>query len=155
VPLALALFGVGMTVGNEVGGRLADWSVMRTLFLGMGAVSLVLFAFSVAVHTLVGAMVGIFLIAAAGSMSIPALQTRLMDVAGDAQSLAAAGNHAALNLGNALGAFLGGLVITAGYGYTAPAVVGGVLALGGVAVLAVSELLERRTARLQPGVSSA
>ncbi len=149
VPLALALFGVGMTVGNEIGGRLADWSVVRSLYIGMVAVSVVLFAFSVMVHTVVGAMVGVFLIAAAGSSSIPALQTRLMDVAGDAQSLAAAGNHAALNLGNALGAFLGGLVITAGYGYTAPALVGGVLALCGVVVLTVSQLLERRTARLQ------
>lgn len=144
VPLALALFGIGMTVGNEVGGRMADWSVVRTLFIGMIAVSLALFGFSLAVHTLVGAMVGVFVVAATGSACIPALQTRLMDVAGDAQSLAAAGNHAALNVGNALGAFLGGLVITAGYGYTAPAVVGGALALGGVLVLVVSQLLERR-----------
>ncbi|HEX8496618.1 MAG TPA: MFS transporter [Actinomycetales bacterium] len=144
VPLTLALFGLGMTVGNEVGGRLADWSVVRTLFIGPGSVTVVLFAFSLMVETVAGALIGVFLIAATGSSSIPALQTRLMDVAGDAQSLAAAGNHAALNLGNAFGAFLGGLVISAGFGYTAPALVGGVLALGGVAILLVSTVLERR-----------
>ena len=74
-----------------------------------------------------------------------------MDVGGDAQALAAAGNHAALNLANALGAFLGGAVIAAGYGYTAPAVVGAALALAGLGVLTVSYVLEQRTRPAQPG----
>ena len=77
-------------------------------------------------------------------MFLPALQTRLMDVAGDAQSLAAAGNHAALNVANALGAALGGAVLAAGLGYTAPAVVGAGLALAGLGVLGASVALERR-----------
>ncbi len=147
VPVALAMFGVGMTVGTEVGGRLADWSLGRTLVIGMASTAVVLLAFTVTVHTVAGALVTVFLIGASGSLTIPALQTRLMDVAGDAQSLAAAGNHAALNAANALGAYLGGVVIAAGLGYTAPAVVGAGLAVVGLGVVGASFALERRTAR--------
>lgn len=145
VPVALALFGVGMTVGTEIGGRLADWSVVRTIFLGMGTTGLVLLLFTLTAHNAWTAGATVLLIGASGSLCLPALQTRLMDVAGDAQVLAAAGNHSALNLANALGAFLGGAVIAAGYGYTAPAFVGAGLALGGIAVMAGSVALERRT----------
>ena len=89
----------------------------------------------------------VLLIAVSGSLCLPALQTRLMDVAGDAQSLAAAGQHAALNVANAIGAWLGGLVIAAGFGYTAPAVVGALLAVVGLGVLTVSVAQERRSRR--------
>ena len=68
-----------------------------------------------------------------------------MDVAHNAQTLAAALNHSALNIGNATGAWVGGLVIAAGYGYTAPAAIGGVLAVAGLLVLTVSLLLQRWT----------
>jgi DHA1 family inner membrane transport protein len=146
VPAALALFGIGMTVGTEIGGRLADRSVVRTIYLGMAAAGAVLLLFTVTAHHPVTAGITVFLIGASGSLSLPALQTRLMDVAGDAQGLAAAGNHAALNVANALGAFLGGLVLSAGYGYTSPAVVGALLAAAGLTVLAVSRRVERRTA---------
>ena len=146
VPLALALFGVGMTVGTEIGGRLADRSLVRTIVLGLSSTAVVLLAFPVTARTVASASVAVLLIAASGSLCLPALQTRLMDVAGDAQSLAAAGQHAALNLANALGAWLGGLVIAAGFGYTSPAVVGALLALAGLGVLAASVLLERREA---------
>jgi len=152
VPVALALFGLGMTVGTEIGGRLADWSVVRSIYLGLTSVVVVLLVFTVTVHSVVPAAVTVLLIGGSGSLCLPALQTRLMDVAGDAQSLAAAGNHAALNIANAIGALLGGLVISAGLGYTAPAVVGALLAAGGLAVMALSQLLERRTAR-RPGTT--
>ena len=156
VPVALALFGIGMTVGTEIGGRLADRSVVRTLFLGLGGTAVVLLAFTVAASTVVGAAVGVLVLAITGSLCLPALQTRLMDVAGDAQSLAAAGQHAALNVANAIGAWLGGLVIAAGFGYTAPAVVGAVLALVGLGVLTVSVAAERRpSARPRELASSA
>ena len=145
VPVALVLFGLGMTIGTEVGGRLADRGVVRTIALGMAGVLVVLVAFSLTVQHLLTAMVGIFLISAFGSITLPALQTRLMDVAGDAQSLAAAGNHASLNVANALGAFLGGAVLAAGYGYTAPALVGAALSALGLTVLGVSVSLERRS----------
>lgn len=146
VPLALALFGIGMTVGTEIGGRLADRSVVRTIYAGMAGSGLVLLLFTVTVHHPVTAAVTIFLIGASGSTCLPALQTRLMDVAGDAQSLAAAGNHAALNVGNALGAYLGGVVLAAGFGYTAPAFVGAALAAAGVLVMLASRAVERRAA---------
>lgn len=147
VPIALALFGVGMTIGTEIGGRLADWSVVRTIFLGMGTTGLVLLLFTLTAHNAWTAGATVLLIGASGSLCLPALQTRLMDVAGDAQVLAAAGNHSALNLANALGAFLGGAVISAGCGYTAPAVVGALLAVAGMAVMAGSVALERSTRR--------
>jgi len=155
VPLALALFGIGMTLGTELGGRLADWSVVRTLFLGLSSVAVVLAAFTVTAGGVVTAGASILAISVTGSLCLPALQTRLMDVAGDAQTLAAAGQHAALNVANALGAWLGGLVIAAGLGYTAPAVVGAVLAVVGLGVLTVSVLLERQGSDARALVPSA
>jgi DHA1 family inner membrane transport protein len=146
VPVALMVFGLGMVVGNIVGGRLADRSVIRALYLSMGALSAVLAVFVVAAHNPWTALVLLFGIGAAGSAVGPALQTRLMNVAHDAQTLAAALSHSALNIGNATGAWAGGLVIAAGLGYTAPAAAGAVLALAGIAVLTVSVLLQKRTA---------
>lgn len=147
VPVALALFGLGMTLGTEVGGRLADRSVSGTVYAGFGSLLVVLLLFTVTVHGAVTAAATVFLIGATGTLALPALQTRLMDVAGDAQTLAAAGNHSALNLANALGAWLGGLVLSAGLGYTAPALVGAALAAGGIAVMLASRRVERRLTR--------
>jgi DHA1 family inner membrane transport protein len=146
VPIALALFGIGMTVGTELGGRLADWSVVRTMYLGLGSTAVVLAVFPSTAGGVVSAGASVLAISVTGSLCLPALQTRLLDVAGDAQTLAAAGQHAALNVANALGAWLGGVVIAAGLGWTAPAVVGALLALVGLAVLTVSVVLERSTA---------
>jgi MFS transporter, DHA1 family, inner membrane transport protein len=77
----------------------------------------------------------------------PALQTRLMDVAADAQTLAAALNHSAFNIANALGAWLGGLAISMGYGFASTGWVGAILAVGGLVVLGVSMASERRSLR--------
>ena len=79
-----------------------------------------------------------------GAAIAPALQTRLMDVAADAQTLAAALNHSALNIANASGAWVGGLVIAAGFGYTAPAAAGAAMAVAGLAILTISVLLQRK-----------
>lgn len=147
VPLALMVFGLGMVVGNLLGGKLADTSVVRALYLSMGALSVVLLVFVAAAHNPWTALLVLFGIGTAGSAVGPALQTRLMDVAQDAQTLAAALNHSALNIGNAAGAWVGGLVIAAGYGYTAPAAAGSVLAICGLLVLTVSVLLGRTTRR--------
>lgn len=100
--------------------------------------------FAVAAHNPFTAMLVLFLVASAGSALVPGLQTRLMDVAADAQTLAAALNHSALNVANAFGAWIGGVVIAAGLGYTAPALVGSALALAGLAVLAVAVVTARR-----------
>jgi DHA1 family inner membrane transport protein len=144
VPVALMVFGSGMVVGNLVGGRMADRSVIRGLYVSIGALGVVLAIFVVASHNPWTAMVVLFGIGAAGSAVAPALQTRLMDVAHGAQTLAAALNHSCLNIGNATGAWVGGLVIAAGYGYTAPAAAGAVLAAAGLLVLTVSLLAQRR-----------
>lgn len=144
VPLALMVFGIGMFVGNLVGGRLADQSVVRALYLSMGALCFTLTVFVAASHNVWTALLVLFGIGLTGSAVGPALQTRLMDVAHDAQTLAAALNHSALNIGNATGAWVGGLVIAAGYGYTAPAGAGAVMALAGLAILTVSVVLQKR-----------
>ncbi|OBC10694.1 MFS transporter [Mycobacterium sp. 852013-50091_SCH5140682] len=144
VPVALMVFGLGMVLGNLVGGRLADTSVIRALYLSLGALGVLLAVFVAAAHNPWTALLVLFGVGAAGSAVGPALQTRLMDVARDAQTLAAALNHSALNIGNATGAWVGGLVIAAGYGYTAPAAAGALLAVGGLLVLTVSVASERR-----------
>lgn len=145
IPLALMVFGLGMFFGNLVGGKLADRSVLRALYLSLGALALALTVFVAAAHNPWTALVVLFAVGASGSSVGPALQTRLMDVAHGAQTLAAALNHSALNIGNASGAWVGGLVISAGLGYTAPAAAGAVLALAGIGVLTVSALLQRRS----------
>ncbi|TQJ61677.1 DHA1 family inner membrane transport protein [Arthrobacter sp. SLBN-83] len=144
IPLVVALYGLGMVAGNIVGGRLADRSVMGTLYRVLPAVAVALVVYAVAAHWPWSAMVMVFVVGAAGSMLIPALQTRLLDASPDAPSLASSLNHAALNVANALGAFLGGLVIALGWGFTAPALVGAVLALLGFGVALFSGLMERR-----------
>jgi DHA1 family inner membrane transport protein len=146
VPVALMVFGLGMVVGNLVGGRLADLSVIRALYLSLGTLGILLALFVAAAHNPWTALLVLFGVGAAGSAVGPALQTRLMDVAHDAQTLAAALNHSALNIGNATGAWVGGLVIAAGYGYAAPAAAGALLAVGGLLVLTVSVASERQPA---------
>lgn len=138
VPVVLMLFGVGMVLGNIAGGVLADRGVDRSIYVAMGAMMVILIGFVAAAHHPVTAGIGALLVGASGAALAPGLQTRLMDVAADAQTLAAALNHAALNIANAAGAWLGGLVIAAGYGYTAPAVVGAGLALAGLLLFALT-----------------
>jgi DHA1 family inner membrane transport protein len=147
VPVFLLAFGLGGTAGTYLGGRLADWSVLRSLAgssLGMGAALALL---AVLAGSGVATWLLVFVVATLGSVLVVNLQLRLMEVAGDAQTLGAAMNHASLNAANALGAWLGGLVIAAGWGYTAPSWVGAGLSLAGLAVLAVSVLLHRRHLR--------
>ncbi|MBU8809005.1 MFS transporter [Mycolicibacterium goodii] len=144
VPLALMVFGLGMVIGNLLGGRLADISVIRALYVSLGSLGMLLAVFVAASHQPWSALLVLFGIGVAGSAVGPALQTRLMDVARDAQTLAAALNHSALNIGNATGAWVGGLVIAAGFGYTAPAAAGAALAVGGLLVLTLSVAVQRR-----------
>ena len=144
IPLVVALYGLGMVAGNIAGGRVADKSVMGTLYKVLPGIAVALVVYAVAVHWPWSAFVMVFVVGASGSMLIPALQTRLLDASPDAPSLASSLNHAALNVANALGAFLGGLVIAWGWGYVAPALVGAVLAVLGFGVAVISGLLERR-----------
>ncbi|MDQ0826466.1 DHA1 family inner membrane transport protein [Arthrobacter sp. B2I5] len=144
IPLVVALYGLGMVAGNIVGGRLADKSVMGTLYRVLPAIAVALVVYAIAAHWPWSAMVMVFVVGASGSMLIPALQTRLLDASPDAPSLASSLNHAALNVANALGAFLGGVVIALGWGFVAPALVGAVLAILGFGVALLSGLLERK-----------
>jgi len=144
VPVFLGTFGTGMIVGTALGGRLADRALFRSLVGAVVAMGLFLAAVVVtAVHPAT-LLVTVFLVAASSSVLVVCLQLRLMEVAGDAQMLGAAMNHSALNLANALGAWLGGLVIAAGHGYRAPSAVGAGLAAIGLVILAASAVLRRR-----------
>jgi DHA1 family inner membrane transport protein len=137
-PFALASIGLGMTGGNLLGGRLADRNVMGTLFLGLGTLAASLALFAATAATVPGLFISLFLVGATSSLIVPAVQTRLMDVAGNAQALAAALNQSAFNVGNSLGAYLGGVVIAAGFGYLSPALVGLALLAPGVVLALVS-----------------
>jgi DHA1 family inner membrane transport protein len=135
VPVVLALFGLGMVVGNVLGSRLADRALMPTVggMLVWSVVVLVAYVFTA--QSVVLGSINIFLIGTTVAIC-PALQLRLMDVAGEAQVLAAALNHSAFNMANALGAWVGGLAISAGLGWTSTGWVGALLALAGLGVFA-------------------
>ncbi|MFH8219362.1 MFS transporter [Streptomyces sp. NPDC018057] len=140
----LVLFGLGMVGGNLVGGRFADRALMPLLYVSLGALALVLALFTVTAHNKTAAAVTIVLIGALGFATVPPLQKRVLDQAHGAPTLASAVNIGAFNLGNALSAWIGGLVIAAGFGYTAPNWVGAALAAGALVLAVVSAALERR-----------
>lgn len=146
VSIVLVVVGVGMTVGNLVGGRLADGNLRRSMIAGLLALALTLALLALTGAWIVSLGVFAFAVAGAGAALSPSIQTRLMDVAGDNQSIAAAMNHSALNAGNSLGAFLGGLTIAAGWGSAAPAWVGAALALVGAGIAVMSFRAERARA---------
>ncbi|MEV6211237.1 MFS transporter [Kitasatospora sp. NPDC051914] len=143
----LVLFGLGMVAGNLVGGRYADRRLMPMLFTTLGALAVVLALFSFTAHDKVLAAVTVPLIGALGFATVPPLQKRVLDQTGDAPTLASAVNIGAFNLGNALAAWLGGAVLTAGLGATAPNWVGALMAAAALALALLSAALERRPAR--------
>ncbi|MHA7271111.1 MFS transporter [Arthrobacter sp. HLT1-20] len=143
LPVIVGLYGLGMVAGSYLGGRLADWSVMGSIYTMMAFIAAVLVIYSLTVHIQWLALVMIFVIGASGAMLVPSLQTRLLDVSPGAPTLASSLNHSALNMANALGAFVGGLVITWGWGFTAPAMVGAALAVLGLAIALFSGLLDK------------
>jgi len=149
VPWVLVAAGLGMTIGNFIGGRAADHNVMGTLFVCFGVFMVALTGLALTAQWPVGLFAFVFLVGAAASALSPAIQTRLMDVAGDGQSLAAAINHASLNLGNSLGAALGGVAIAAGLGYLAPTWIGLLLSVAGVLLALLALGLQRRSNRLE------
>jgi MFS transporter, DHA1 family, inner membrane transport protein len=139
VPVQLALLGLGMTVGTVVGGHLADrLGSRRAVIRVLGAQSLVLLATVPALHSPVLAPVATFAVGAVSLALAPVVQTVLLDAAQDAPVLASASMHSAFNIANAVGAALGGLVLTAGLGYGAPPAVGAALAAVGLGIALVS-----------------
>ncbi|RZK98221.1 MAG: MFS transporter [Methylobacterium sp.] len=143
LPVALVLFGIGMTAGTVVCAWGADRALMPTAGLCLLFSTIVLALYAPAAHHLASMLIVVTLIGAGGGLGA-VLQARLMDVAGNGQNLAAALNHSAFNTANALGPWLGGLAITAGYGWTSTGAVGVALGLGGLIVWAISYRLDRR-----------
>jgi DHA1 family inner membrane transport protein len=147
VPVVLIVFGIGMTAGNLVGGRLADWSVRRSMYLFFAVLAAALVLLGLTATNPVGLVAGVLLVGASSAALSPAIQARLMDVAGDAQSIAAALNHSALNIGNSLGAILGGAAIAAGLGYVAPVWIGLLLTAAGSVLAVTSFAVDRMRGR--------
>ncbi|MEU3189403.1 MFS transporter [Streptomyces sp. NPDC006992] len=143
----LVLFGVGMVAGNLVGGRFADRALLPMLCIALVALAGTLAAFTVTAHDKAAAAVTLTLIGAFGFATVPPLQKRVLDQTANAPTLASAMNIGAFNLGNALAAWLGGLVLGAGFGPTSPNIAGAGLALGALALAVTSALLERRGPR--------
>lgn len=131
VPLVIGLFGVGMTLGNLISAWAADKALKPTATVLIIASAAALFAFPSSVGSLWSISLVVFLIGCTTGLAI-VLQTYLMDVARDAQTLAAAANHSAFNVANALGPWLAGMAITAGYGFPSAGYVGCALSLGGL-----------------------
>ncbi|MDF3145844.1 MFS transporter, partial [Streptomyces sp. T21Q-yed] len=120
VTLLLALFGVGATIGNLLGGRLADHSMRKTLFGGLLSLAAVLALFPLLMSTAWSAALAVTLLGMAAFVTGSPLNLMVMEKASSAPSLASSANQAAFNLANAGGAWIGGLALAAGFGVTSP-----------------------------------
>jgi DHA1 family inner membrane transport protein len=142
----LMVYGVGLVVGNLVGGRAADRDRDRALVLSLLGLAVTLAVFGLLAGSATASVVLVFLMGVTGFASVPGMITRVTDYAHGA-ALAASANVSASNLGNALGAWLGGLAITAGLGYTAPLYVGAGIVLVSVVVMMVAAHQARSSTR--------
>ncbi|GAA3132117.1 MFS transporter [Streptosporangium carneum] len=138
VPLLMGLFGVGVVVGNLLGGKLADRALIPSLYLSVGGLTVLAALIALTTHSPIALFAAVVLFGVAGFATVPPLQIRVLDAAAGAPTLASAANIGAFNLGNALGAFLAGLAIQAGLGYVAPAWVAVLLGLLGLVTVALS-----------------
>ncbi|WP_111430686.1 MFS transporter [Rhodobacteraceae bacterium DSL-40] len=143
IPLALSAFGIGATIGTPIAGRLASWSIFGGAAILLAGMTITPAFYALVMGNWPLMILMVFLLGATAGVFIP-LQTRLMDVAGDAQTLAAAMNHAAFNLANAIGPFLAGLALAAGFGWASTGWVGAALALAGLAALGLAYFDARR-----------
>jgi MFS transporter, DHA1 family, inner membrane transport protein len=150
VPWLLVVFGVGLFVGNFVGGKLAARSIDGTLIVVLSALTVVLALFALVATSPALTVVSLVLMGAFGFATVPALQTRVMHHADHAPTLASGANIAAFNLGNALGAWIGGLTIAAGLGYTSPIWAGAGITVASVALTVVAAAAGRRSRRGAP-----
>ncbi|MET9224157.1 MFS transporter [Streptomyces sp. NPDC093221] len=141
----LALFGVGMTLGTLAAGPLTDRALRPTLYFSLGALAVVLFGFHYAAESKVAAPIGVVVLGAVGFLTTTPIQMLVMNKARQAPTLASASNHSAFNLANAGGAWLGGVAISVGWGWTSPALVGAVLAAAGLGIAVTAGVLDRRT----------
>ncbi|WP_167265714.1 MFS transporter [Paenarthrobacter ilicis] len=145
VPWMLVIFGAGLFTGNILGGKAADGNLDKSLLILLSALTFVLLVFTVTVHNPWGAAVTLFLLGAVGFAAVPGMQTRVLSFAHRAPTLASGVNISAFNLGNAIGAHLGGTTIAAGFGLASPIWVGAGLAIIAVALIASASLALQRT----------
>ncbi|MGW0478306.1 MFS transporter [Nonomuraea sp. NPDC003214] len=146
VPIVMALFGVGLVIGNLIGGRLADRAVMPSIYGSVALLTLLAVVVALVAGHQVAFVVAITLFGVAAFATVPPLQTRVLDAAAGAPTLASAANIGAFNLGNAIGSFAAGLTIDAGLGYTAPAWTAAGLGVVGLGVAALAGLQARQRA---------
>ncbi|GAB3559247.1 MFS transporter [Spelaeicoccus albus] len=146
LPLVLAIFGVGMTLGNLLGGRLTDHSLSTSLLVGFASIAAIMTTFALVAHNPWLAIPTVFLIGVSAQFIGPAIQIRLIESSPDAPSLAASMSHSALNIANAGGAWLGGAVIAAGFGLLSPAWVAVILGSAGLLLAIGTEWRHRRPA---------
>lgn len=144
VPWLLVLFGVGLVIGNWLGGRLADRSIDGTLLFFIAALAIVLALFGSLADSGIATIIALFLMGGFGFGTVPGLQSRIMNYAGDAPTLASGANIGAFNIGNAIGAWAGGLGIAAGLGYTSPIWIGALITAAALVVMAIAAASARR-----------
>jgi DHA1 family inner membrane transport protein len=146
VPWLLIVFGVGLFIGNTIGGKAADRNVDRTLIVVLAGLVVVLAAFALTAGNQMLTVASIVLMGGFGFATVPGLQMRVMKYASSAPTLASGANIGAFNVGNALGAWLGGVTITAGLGYTSPIWAGAGITLLGLAVMIIAAASAKRAA---------
>ncbi|MFC7402050.1 MFS transporter [Citricoccus sp. GCM10030269] len=154
VPLIMALYGVGMVVGTLVGGVLSDRSAKRSLQWMLGTVAVALACFSLTAEWWIVSLIPLLAAAMGASALVPSLQLLLVDAAPQAPQLSGALNHSALNLANAMGAWVGAAVISAGFGLQVPAGAGAALAGVGLLLSLVLLRAPRPTADSERSASS-
>ncbi|MDQ0678861.1 DHA1 family inner membrane transport protein [Arthrobacter pascens] len=149
VPWLLILFGVGLFIGNTLGGKAADKNVDRTLLAVLAGLVVVLVVFALTADSQPMTIASMVLLGGFGFATVPGLQMRVMKYADNAPTLASGANIGAFNVGNALGAWLGGITITAGLGYTSPIWAGAGTTLLGLAVMALAAAGAKRIKTLK------
>ncbi|WP_332760810.1 MFS transporter [Pseudarthrobacter sp.] len=147
VPWLLIVFGVGLFIGNTIGGKAADRNVDRTLVVVLSVLVVVLVGFALTAGNQVLTVASIVLMGGFGFATVPGLQMRVMKYASSAPTLASGANIGAFNVGNALGAWLGGVTITAGLGYTSPIWAGAGITLLGLVVMIIAAAGAKRAVR--------
>jgi len=155
VTLVLLLFGLGMTIGGVLGGKLADWKLMRTLLAGLGCIAIILAVFSYTCRSPISAMVTVFVWGILAFVILPPIQILIVNRASDAPNLASTLNQGAFNLGNASGAWLGGTAISAGFALTTLPYIGIMMALLALTLTLWSAHTDRRDRRLRHGLNLA
>ncbi|MFW0790632.1 MFS transporter [Gordonia sp. CPCC 205333] len=148
VPWLLVLFGAGLFIGNYAGGKAADRSLSTTLIAVLATLTVVLIVFAITAGSQVMTIISLILMGAFGFATVPGLQMRIMNYASTAPTLASGANIAAFNVGNALGAWVGGLTIGVGLGYTSPIWAGAAITLLGLSVLLFATSRHQHSVRL-------